>query len=280
MLQPRVLEGLYPQTDSDSEDGSEHAKAPGDGLLPVTEVPVERKRQQGPPVDLRLPQPPFRLGLIAPTGAGKTVLAVNLLLRDHFYKDYFEQVYLWSPTFEENPEWNEVEDQLTEVFEDFDNLAVELLNIVESQQEEQKRTLVIFDDADEVISKNEDVIHLMKRGRHFNICVILITQHYNTLCSKIRAQFSNMVVFRIPGGLELKTITDRQRGHLTRKEFEAALNFATGDAYSFLHINHQAVDRSFHFMKNWDVKIFPGDSVKEDDDDAPVELEESESEND
>lgn len=264
MLLPRDLVGLPPQTDSDTDDDSDREEAVGTGQLPVTEIPVERKRQEGPPVDPRLPQPPFRLGLIAPTGAGKTVLAVNLLLRSHFYKGYFEKIFLWSPTFEENPEWEEVDDQITEVFEDFDNLNLELQSIVDAQHSEQARTMIIFDDADEVISKNEDVIHLMKRGRHFNISVVLITQHYNTLCSKIRTQFSNIVVFRIPGGLELKTITDRQRGHLSKREFEKALAFATRDPFSFLHINHQAADRSMHFMKNFDVKIFPGDSVKED----------------
>ncbi len=256
MLPNLILSDTDPQMEIDTPPLDLHESFDDTTPLPVTEVPVERLRQEGPARDPRLPQPPFRLGLIAPTGGGKTVLAVNLLLRDHFYKDYFENVHIWSPTFEENPEWNEVEDQITSVSDTFETLENDLENIMNEQRETMARTLIIFDDSDETICRDKNVIYLMKRGRHFNISVILISQQYNTLCPKIRTQFSNLIIFRIPGGLEVNTISERQRGHLSKIEFEQVLHLATDDAFSFLHINHQNADRDFQFMKNFDVKIF------------------------
>jgi hypothetical protein len=243
---------------SDIEDPGQHVSPGGGGALPVLPIPVERARKDAPDFDARLPQPPFRLGLIAPTGGGKTVLAVNLLLRPHFYKDYFERVYVWSPTFEENPEWEAIEDQITSSSSDFDNLGDQINDIMEEQrgQDPMPPILMIFDDADETICKDKNVVFLLKRGRHFNISVILISQQYNTLCPKIRTQFSNIIIFRIPGGLEMSTIADRQKGHLSKAEFEEVMSIATEDPFSFLHINHQNPEADMRFTKNFDVKIF------------------------
>jgi len=240
-----------------------HVSASDKKKLPVKPISVERDRPQRRKIDPRLPQPPFRLGLIAPTGGGKTVLAVNLLMRAHFYREYFERVFVWSPTIQENPEWKEIVDQITETYEDVLDVGNQISDIIEHQKIDQEPILCIFDDEDENISKNTDVIYLMKRGRHFNISSILMSQQYNTLSAKIRTQFSNLCIWRVPGGLELETITKRQRGFLTRREFEQALFKATEDPHSFLHINHQTNDQSLRYMKNFDVKIFKGHLLKQ-----------------
>lgn len=64
-------------------NGSQHPPAPsGDGILLRHE---------------------FSLGLIAPKGAGKTTLILNLL---HFYKGYFHRIVVFSPTCRQDDKWD------------------------------------------------------------------------------------------------------------------------------------------------------------------------------
>jgi len=50
-----------------------------------------------------LPNHEFTMGLIAPRGSGKTTTIINLL---EMYKDYFHQVYVFSPTVASDEKWD------------------------------------------------------------------------------------------------------------------------------------------------------------------------------
>lgn len=53
-----------------------------------------------------IPKPPFSLGLISPRGSGKTTLLINLLINPDFYKEKFNKVIIFSPTFYNDEKWN------------------------------------------------------------------------------------------------------------------------------------------------------------------------------
>ncbi len=75
----------------------------GPMVLKVRPVPI--------PADVSHPEAPHHfllkhehaLGVIAPAGGGKTTLLINLL---HFYRQYFHDIWILSPTVESDEKWD------------------------------------------------------------------------------------------------------------------------------------------------------------------------------
>lgn len=76
-------------------------------MLKVKEIPVD-KTNKHPKVDEILLQHEFTLGIIAPKGSGKTTLMCNLL---QFYKNFFNAIYIFSPTVKNDEKWDWVKKQ-------------------------------------------------------------------------------------------------------------------------------------------------------------------------
>lgn len=75
--------------------------------LNIEPIPIPRGYVHPPPPDDRLPRHEFTLGIIAPKGSGKTTLIVNLL---KFYKGYFHNILVFSPTVASDEKWDAVKD--------------------------------------------------------------------------------------------------------------------------------------------------------------------------
>lgn len=58
-----------------------------------------------PKVNEPLPQHPFTLGFISPKGAGKSTVIVNFLIKPEFYKGYYNNIYIFSPTIAADPKF-------------------------------------------------------------------------------------------------------------------------------------------------------------------------------
>ena len=71
-------------------------------MLEVKEIPVSGKEHPDPP-DPVLLKHEFSIALIAPKGAGKTTLIINLL---KFYKGYFNKIIVFSPTLQNDEKWD------------------------------------------------------------------------------------------------------------------------------------------------------------------------------
>lgn len=82
-------------------------KDKGAGFLKIKPVPVHGDSHPEP-VNEVLPKHEFTLGIIAPKGAGKTTLIANLL---YFYKGYFNQIYVFSPTVLSDEKWDWLKNQ-------------------------------------------------------------------------------------------------------------------------------------------------------------------------
>ena len=55
-----------------------------------------------------MPEHTFCIGLIAPKGAGKTTLIINLITNEHMYKGYFHKIHVFSPSINNDDKWETV----------------------------------------------------------------------------------------------------------------------------------------------------------------------------
>ena len=65
--------------------------------LLVKPIPVPKSMIHPPPNYEQLPRHEFTMGLVAPKGAGKTTVIINLM---NFYKGYFNTILVFSPTID------------------------------------------------------------------------------------------------------------------------------------------------------------------------------------
>ena len=141
---------------------------------------------------------PVRSIILAPSGAGKTVLLQNMIL--DIYRDCFERIYIFSPSINVDHTWLPVKkyisDRITKKDDEpdfyYDTYEPESLEkIIHTQkmiieyQKQQKDTkhlfqiLIIVDDfADSPeFSRQSKLLHsLFTRGRHSGISTIVSTQ--------------------------------------------------------------------------------------------------------
>lgn len=76
--------------------------------LVVKPIPVPSAYKHPAPSADVLPTHEFTMGLIAPKGAGKTTTIINLL---NFYKGYFHNILVFSPTIESDEKWDWAKEQ-------------------------------------------------------------------------------------------------------------------------------------------------------------------------
>lgn len=72
-------------------------------ILKILPVPVPPGHTHPEPEFSCLPKHEFTLGIVAPKGSGKTTLIINLL---HYYKKYFHDIFIFSPTVKSDDKWN------------------------------------------------------------------------------------------------------------------------------------------------------------------------------
>lgn len=76
--------------------------------LKVKEIPCTKGACHPPARHEVLPRHEFTMGIIAPKGSGKTTLIANLL---QFYKNYFHDIIIFSPTIASDDKWDYVKQQ-------------------------------------------------------------------------------------------------------------------------------------------------------------------------
>jgi Cdc6-like AAA superfamily ATPase len=194
---------------------------------------------------------PFRLYIVGASGSGKSNLLLNLMSRTEFYKGYFDEVFVISPTA------NELDDSYAILDlppERFFQPNVEVLSVIESIQKkniEKKgignapKILIILDD---VISyrkftSSKQLLKLFVMGRHYGISLCLLSQAYHRILKSIRLNMSCMIYFK--GSLkESQTIfEDYCPPGYSKKECMEMIHSATRVKWSFLCIDlHKSIE--------------------------------------
>ena len=195
-----------------------------------------------------IPEPPFRLVVVAPSNTGKSVMVSNLISSDNFpYRKYFkENIFIFSPTFKMGSMTGMDNIKKENIFDTFD---VEVLNSIIREQKDLVETygkkksspiLIVLDDVvGELDAKRKEFLKKSYFGlRHYNGSIILLAQQYKMIPKSARMNCSDSIFFEVANEAELQNITEEQ--NIEKNRFLNIYDYATQvQPYSFLCIRHK-----------------------------------------
>ena len=223
------------------------------------------------------PKLPMRSMLVAPSGAGKTVLLINMIL--DIYRDCFSRIYVWSPSINVDSTWKPVKDYIRDHIKpnDRENIyfdsyeASELEAVIKTQQKvidyqkEQKhkdlyQILICIDDfADDTnFTRKSTLLHqLYIRGRHYMISTITSTQVWKAISPIVRKNVTHLFVYRLRNYADLEGIIEEMSAIYDKKTLLQIYHEAVDEPYSFLYINLMQKDRTKMFLQRFDKYLNP-----------------------
>ena len=220
------------------------------------------------PIMIPNPQDGFIMLLTGYRGSGKSALLYHILKR--FYKGCFDMVYIFNPSYGNDPTLSPESLELPEECFHTD-INVDLIENVMNKQVEEKqeydngtlrkkhlsRILMVFDDCitDNQFSsnRNQNVMNKLGfRGRHYRISTIITTQVYNAVSARLRKNIPNHIIFPTSNKKERKAIIEELSGTMNEDDFEALFDEATGEQYNFFFIYGTCPDKTMKYRKNID----------------------------
>lgn len=227
----------------------------------------------------RIPRPPYRVIMVGQTGSGKSNLIKNFLYTKGFYKDYFDQIYLWCGSMDDCEEyeslmedtkyreWNEkkgeyyktkkgdLEDKMSVSHGVDEDDLQELFEKLETDDEaENDRILWVFDDmiVNRLLQSKGRMNVLDEafvRGRHIGagLSVVLSTQKYRQLSQNMRiSNSSHLVLYHGLSNLDMDAIGQEASGVLDKEQFLNLFKDNVKRKYQFLIIQlRESPDKMF-----------------------------------
>jgi predicted AAA+ superfamily ATPase len=132
-------------------------------------------------------------------GSGKSTLLLNLLGLDQFYRKHFDNIFLVSPTANNDPKFSKLINELNDDNKYYskceEKTLLEIIERIESfnggfkKRKKQPRNLLILDDclADIPKSTQKSSLHrLVTTSRHLKLSIIITSQKFKALNTLIR----------------------------------------------------------------------------------------------
>ena len=225
-----------------------------------------------------LPRLSTRMVISGPSGVGKGVLTMQLLLNQKFYRGCFDRIYYFSQSAKVDSnlkgletyckeELGQKEPCLYDTFDEGfirDHLEQQLAvtQYIKKQAEKKgKRTakgfqtcLVIDDFADmpSVMRKAGGILNtLFIRGRHANVSVFVLTQKYRAISPEIRLNMNSLCFFRQRSKFDLDAFLEENSAIVSRQTLEAMYRTATSQDHGFLYLNLMERDANKMFFKGF-----------------------------
>ena len=209
-------------------------------ILPVKPPAIQNELKR--PVDPRLPD--INSGalvlLVSPVKTGKSTIISNLLLSPQFYKDSFEIVYIISNTIHNCVTSRFLLEQFPDTtYDHYDDSIIRNIITYQSSFPKSKmpRICIVLDDILGSIGRNDAVIHLCSRYRHYNIKLLLFaSQMFKATPPVVRSNISNCIIGGpMPNASELDKISE---------EFSSLY----GGHDNFIKLYHECTKVKYNFM--------------------------------
>ncbi len=180
---------------------------------------------------------PSLIILNARKGSGKTTCLVNLLCDKKGWRNLYDQIFIFSPTFRTQYDslWKRISSDGVVVHDNLTECALHHIYDLQIANPE-KKTLLISDDCDEQWRKSIDqqlVNKIMTNSRHLNLSLVFLSQRLMMLPPAIRSQLDCLCVWAASSYSELETI-HKEFSCLPKKEFLEIFMRVTSVPYHFL----------------------------------------------
>jgi hypothetical protein len=209
-------------------------------IFPVKDPPKEKPRKILHP---NLPELPTIMTLVMPTKSGKSTILSNLLLRDDFYKDVFDNVTIMSNTIDQDITSRFLK-KACDCYVGYDDMI--LANIVEQQKkieaDERPFIAMIFDDILGSVKRSSYLNHLVTRSRHYGVGLLAISvQSFKAVGPTIRNNTNSFICGNLQNMSELDKISLEYSGMFGGdKKFRQIYHKATEQRYDFLYLDLQS----------------------------------------
>ncbi len=193
------------------------------------------------------------------SGSGKSTLLLNMLTRPMFFKNYFDHIFLFSPTGDSDDLYKSLKIPKENIFvdlepDDLDKIMIKQRELVESKGvHKSPKLLIILDDiqGNKKFMNSKPFLRSFIANRHFGMSTWLCGQSFTRTPRACRLQANNIFIFRATGS-EIKILCDEFcPANMTKKEFMKLIDTATKDRHSFLHINMR-MPQEERYRKNLD----------------------------
>jgi hypothetical protein len=208
-----------------------------------------------------IPRFPCMQLLCGKSGSGKSNFLLNLMKNKDLMGEFFDEIFLISPTAKADDLVKHLELDEGHVWDDLDKAVGDLAILLDNQAydietkgiKETNKILVICDDCvgDKKFMKADPLLKLAIHGRHNLVSSIICTQSYTKCPRAIRLQAQGLAIFNGSSLDEVKLIAeDYCPSGYTKKDFMKIVGFATEKPYDFLWINGHVKDMKQRFRKN------------------------------
>ena len=236
-----------------------------------------------------LPKVPLRGALVGPSGQGKTVALVDMVIR--LYRGCFARIYVFSPSVRCDSAWQPVRDYIKNdlhvdpeeepcMFDHWDeehvgSLIKQQMEIAEHSKNElrMKRLHSVlficddFADSPRVVHTNKGgpdggswLISAFIRGRHSGISSLVSSQYSRLLGPVIRTQTTFWMIWKLRSAKELfEGLLYELTALYPLKTLVAIYEEATREKYSFLFVNLQPKSGDIRdmFWKRFESRLVP-----------------------
>jgi hypothetical protein len=196
-----------------------------------------------------VPKHPFRAILSGASGSGKTFLLLHLLRRIELYKNFFDVIFVISPTAGKlDDSYQALGGKKVKIVNDLDPDIIESIMtankkiILEKGVHKAPKILIVYDDviSHKKFMNSKSFTHSFIASRHYNASVIIATQKFNAIPKTCRVQANAIFYFKGTNTERLTLADDFAPAGYSNREMEEIIDEATHKPYSFLFINRQA----------------------------------------